>query len=93
LPDAPELIPLATCINDCPSLDFRGLLSFGGFGYKESSPEDIADTAALERTRILDAAERLESAGIHCPVISLGSTPHILCARSFNGISEIRPGV
>ncbi len=93
LPDAPELIPLATCINESPSLEFRGLLSFGGFGYKENSPEDIADTAALERTRILDAAERLENAGVQCPVISVGSTPHVLCARSFNGISEIRPGV
>lgn len=93
LPDAPELIPLAKRIHESPSLDFQGLLSFGGFGYKEHSPEDIADTAALERTRILDAADRLQGAHIDCPVISVGSTPHVLCARSFNGINEIRPGV
>ena len=93
LPDSPKLIPLATCINESSHLDFRGLLSFGGMGYRAHTREEAADYAELERTHILEAKGHLLNADIECPVVSVGSTPNVLSAHSFKGITEIRPGV
>ena len=93
LPDSPDLIPLATLLHECPTLELRGVLSFGGFGYLEETPAKIAVAAEQERVRILEAADRMRQAGIPCPVVSVGSTPNVLCAQSFEGVTEIRPGV
>jgi D-serine deaminase-like pyridoxal phosphate-dependent protein len=38
------------------------------------------------------AAERLRSAGLPCPVVSAGSTPTAVHARSLEGVTEMRPG-
>jgi len=41
---------------------------------------------------MLAVARRLETAGVSIPEISVGSTPTVLAAERFDGITEIRPG-
>ena len=39
------------------------------------------------------ASERLRAVGLPCEIVSAGSTPTAICAKSFEGITEMRPGV
>lgn len=93
LPHSDDLLPLATAIHESPNLQLLGVLAFGGAGYGGQNRKEIEDFAEIERTSVVHAAERIRQMGIECPVVSVGSTPNVLCAVSFEGITEIRPGV
>jgi D-serine deaminase-like pyridoxal phosphate-dependent protein len=49
--------------------------------------------AAQERAACVLAAERLRTAGLPCPVVSIGSTPTALAADRLDGVTEVRAGV
>ncbi|MEQ8586500.1 MAG: alanine racemase [Thalassobaculaceae bacterium] len=73
--------------------EVRGILAHAGHTYSCSDPEAVADIAETERVGAVLAAERLRQAGHACPVVSVGSTPGALFARSLDGVTEMRPGV
>ncbi|VTU24092.1 D-threo-3-hydroxyaspartate dehydratase [Variovorax sp. SRS16] len=70
-----------------------GVLTHAGSSYELNTPQAIADLAEQERAGCVRAAERLRSAGLPCPVVSVGSTPTALEARSLEGVTELRAGV
>lgn len=92
-PDDPRLIELATILDVSDGVRFRGVLTHGGHSYRCRSVEAIVAVAEQERSRAVDAAERIRAAGIACPEVSVGSTPTVLHARSLEGVTEVRPGV
>lgn len=58
-------------------------------------PDKAAKEAAAEHERATAVAvrDRLEQAGIPCPIVSVGSTPTAHFARSLQGVTEVRAGV
>jgi D-serine deaminase-like pyridoxal phosphate-dependent protein len=91
-PASTAAIDVARAMAAAPHLDFRGLLSHAGHAYGASSVAEIAEIAEAERRTLLDLAERIRNVGIPVTELSVGSTPSVLAAASFEGLTEIRPG-
>jgi D-serine deaminase-like pyridoxal phosphate-dependent protein len=70
-----------------------GVLTHAGNSYELDDPEALARLAEQERALSVRAAERLRAAGLSCPVVSVGSTPTALSARTLDGVTEVRSGV
>jgi D-serine deaminase-like pyridoxal phosphate-dependent protein len=71
----------------------RGVLLHAGDSYALSDPEALAGAAEAERRAAVTAAKTLRSAGLPCPVVSVGSTPTARYARDLTGVTEVRAGV
>lgn len=91
--DAPALLEIAKAIADAPDLELGGVLTHGGHSYWCTSTDEVARVAEQERMAVVGAAERLRAAGHDCATVSAGSTPTAVHAASFDGLTEIRPGV
>ncbi|MDJ0720819.1 MAG: alanine racemase [Desulfobacterales bacterium] len=91
-PDDPLVPALAQALTDAVGLDFRGLLSHAGHVYSAVDGNAAARTAEEERLSMTALASRLRRAGYRVPEVSVGSTPTVLAARRFDGLTEIRPG-
>ncbi|MBL8327359.1 MAG: alanine racemase [Rubrivivax sp.] len=70
-----------------------GVMTHGGGSYGMRGAAALQAFAEQERSRCVQAAERLRAAGLPCEVVSVGSTPSALSARSAAGVTEIRAGV
>ena len=91
-PDDPRLAALAEKVASHPALSLRGLLSHAGQAYAAENAAQVAEIAEQERRILLAVRDGLGARGIEVPEISVGSTPTVLAARDFGGITEIRPG-
>ena len=91
--DDPSLIEIARALEGSPSASLRGVLTHAGHSYGCATVAEIETVAEAERQAVVIAAERLRSAGIDCPEVSVGSSPTARFGRSFEGVSEARPGV
>ncbi len=70
-----------------------GVMTHAGASYSLSTPEALQTMAEQERSRCVQAAQRLRAAGLPCPVVSVGSTPTALSAVQLDGVTEVRAGV
>ena len=93
LPDSPDLISVAQIIAEASNAELLGVLTHCGHSYGESDIPGIQKIANEEREAVVLAARRLREAGFSCPVVSAGSTPTAVHGESFEGITEMRPGV
>lgn len=91
-PVAPRVAELVAQIARHPLLSFAGLFSHAGHAYRCDGPEAVAAVAEQERLLMVGLADGLRRSGIAVPAVSVGATPTVMLARSFEGISEIRPG-
>jgi D-serine deaminase-like pyridoxal phosphate-dependent protein len=91
--DDPAVIELGRVLAAGPGTTLHGVLTHAGHSYSCPSTNDIVAVAEQERATMVDAANRLRQAGLPCPVVSVGSTPTALFARSLEGVTEMRPGV
>jgi D-serine deaminase-like pyridoxal phosphate-dependent protein len=73
--------------------ELRGVLTHAGESYKAETLEGQRRAAEVERDGVVRAAERLRSAGLPCPVVSVGSTPTAFAATDLTGVTEVRAGV
>ncbi len=73
--------------------ELRGVLTHAGDSYKGGGVEAQQRYAEAERLAVLEAAQLLRSAGLPCPVVSVGSTPTAHRAKDFTGVTEVRAGV
>ncbi len=92
VPDAPELTEIA-CFLDASGINVKGVLTHAGGSYDCRSVEAIRAMAEQERLAAVTAANRLRTAGLACPVVSVGSTPTALFAEHLEGVTEVRAGV
>ncbi|MBV8190466.1 MAG: alanine racemase [Alphaproteobacteria bacterium] len=92
-PEVPGLLDIARVLHDAPGVELAGVMTHAGHSYHQSTPDDIAAVAAQERQAVVGAAEKLEAAGLPCPIVSAGSTPTAVHSRDLSGITEMRPGV
>jgi len=93
LPTEPAVIEVARLLEQSSGVTFMGVLTHAGHSYDCRTSEEMADLAEVERTTAVDAGDRIRSAGIDCPVVSVGSTPTARFARNLDGVTETRPGV
>ena len=84
-PHSARALELARWIVAAPALDFRGLLSHAGQAYAATSQAEVTQIAETERHIMLGQRDQLVEAGIEAVEISVGSTPTVLAAASFEG--------
>lgn len=70
-----------------------GVMAHAGHSYAERTPDAMAAVAEAERAGVVRAAERLRAAGHVVGIVSLGSSPTAVHARSLDGVTEVRAGV
>lgn len=90
-PDAPQLLDVAAALGRGAGL--AGVFTHGGHSYAGRSADAHARVAEQERVAVTTAAARLREAGHACAIVSLGSTPSVMHARSLQGVTEVRAGV
>ncbi len=91
-PKSKAAVAVARAVAASSHLTFAGLLSHAGHAYAAAGSADIAAIAEVERLTMLTLRDRLKAEGVEAPAISVGSTPTVLAARNFEGVTEIRPG-
>lgn len=90
-PEEDALIEIGRALDAAGLLD--GVLTHAGESYGSTCLADLQRYAAVERSGVLAAAERLRAAGLPCRVVSVGSTPTALFGQDFTGVTEVRAGV
>jgi D-serine deaminase-like pyridoxal phosphate-dependent protein len=91
-PDDGELLrAIAAALT--PRAELRGVLTHAGESYNARDATALAAAAEAERLAVVGAAAILRESGHACPVVSVGSTPTLMSARRFDGLTEFRAGV
>src|ERR1700752_758043 len=90
---SPEIVALARAIAAAPGLRLRGVMTHAGHSYGPADPAEVAPIAAAERDAAVNAAVAIRAAGLPCDIVSIGSTPTVLCADHLRGVTEVRAGI
>lgn len=91
-PDSDLLLEVARSLT-MPGAKLAGVLTHAGSSYDLNTPAALVAMAEQERSGCVHAAMRLRDAGFECPIVSIGSTPTALSAKSLEGVTEVRAGV
>jgi len=91
-PEDDALLAVARTLSDA-GMRVGGVIAHAGSSYDYDTPEALERVAEQERAGTVRAAERLRTAGMACPVVSVGSTPTALSAVTLDGVTEVRAGV
>lgn len=91
-PQVPELIDIGRCLQE-QGARLRGVMTHAGGSYEGRTTDAIRAMAEQERAAVVRAAERLQSAGLPCSIVSVGSTPTATFAADLSGVTEVRVGV
>jgi D-serine deaminase-like pyridoxal phosphate-dependent protein len=94
-PEDPLLLEVAAALRVQQGHGARlaGVMTHAGASYALHTEAELVAMAEQERSLCVAAAERLRAAGHACPIVSVGSTPTALSARSLHGVTEVRAGV
>jgi len=91
--DHADLLAIAGVLHSAPNTSLRGVATHGGHSYGARTLKERVAIAEQERRVAVEAARVLRSAGLPCPVVSVGSTPTAVHAAHLDGVTELRPGV
>lgn len=91
-PETDDALDIPRRISGCSNLNFAGILTHAGHSYHCDSREEILAVARQERDTMASLAERIRTAGVDVPTVSIGSTPTMNIVDHLQGIDEIRPG-
>lgn len=84
-----EALPIARALR----ARLAGIFTHAGHSYGGRSPAQMEAIAESERAGAADAAQALRAAGLTVEIVSLGSSPTALHAKSLAGVTEVRAGV
>ncbi len=90
-PDSEEILQIGEILASSVA-HLEGVLT-AGHSYGVNNAQAIEEIAAQERNAVVQAANRLRTAGYMLNTISVGSTPTGLYAIDLSGVSELRAGV
>ncbi|MGY4474939.1 DSD1 family PLP-dependent enzyme [Bradyrhizobium sp. USDA 3364] len=88
----PRLVEIGRALHQ-GGAELRGVMAHAGESYSCRSVAALEQAAEQERAGAVACAEALRSAGLPCPVVSVGSTPTAHFARRLDGVTEVRAGV
>jgi D-serine deaminase-like pyridoxal phosphate-dependent protein len=88
-PDDPLLIEIGRRLG----ASLGGVMTHAGASYDCRTRDEFEAMAEQERSRTVEAADRLRGAGLRCKIVSVGSTPTLHYARKLEGVTEARAGV
>ncbi len=89
-----DAIPyIANLLHAQEGTSLAGVMTHAGGSYYRTGEAELVAMAEQERTAITQAAQKIRAAGLACPIVSMGSTPTALFAKSLEGVTEIRAGV
>lgn len=94
-PETPAALTLVKKIHKNPSLNFKGILTHAGHSYNVTNVAEVKVVAKQEQDVMIRFAKALKSESVELSpeVVSIGSTPSVRLADTFQeGITEIRPG-
>ncbi len=91
-PDNPVLLQVGRALHN-GGARLLGVMTHAGASYECRTPAALQAMAEQERSRCVQAAQNLRTAGLPCPEVSVGSTPTALSARHLQGVTEVRAGV
>lgn len=91
VPGTPEIVATARTLTH--GALFKGVLTHAGDSYECKTHEAIVAAAQSERSGIVKAANDLRDAGFAVDIVSVGSSPTLMCSQSEVGVTEIRAGV
>lgn len=91
--DGDLLVEVARRLDEGAGTAVRGVLTHAGHSYATDDPARVARLARHEHEAAACAAKRMRDAGIAVDVVSVGSTPTVAFAESFDGVTEARCGV
>jgi hypothetical protein len=70
-----------------------GVITHAGHSYSGRTAREMERYAAIERTAITEAAQRLRALGYPVGIVSMGSSPTARHAANLAGVTEVRAGV
>jgi D-serine deaminase-like pyridoxal phosphate-dependent protein len=88
-----EMRELARYIASERRLIFEGFMSYGGASYGCRSKEEVQRLAERHRVALLDAQALLAADGVEARMLSFGSTPAVVHARTMASMTELRCGI
>ncbi|MCF6316794.1 MAG: alanine racemase [Marinosulfonomonas sp.] len=83
------LLDIARILGD----NFHGVMSHAGHSYGTDQIDKVKQIAQAEIGAAVAAADKIRTAGLDVSVVSIGSTPTVLHAEDFSGITEVRAGI
>jgi len=92
-PVSRDLLDIADALKDASNLGLAGVMTHAGHSYGVQKQDELAAIAESERAAAANSAEALRDAGHDCAIVSVGSTPTVLHAKHFGGVTEARAGV
>ena len=92
LPDDPRTVAIGRILHEGGAA-VRGVMTHAGESYNAVGTDALAAFAERERLAAVTAASGLRTAGLPCPVVSVGSSPTAHFARDLSGVTEVRAGV
>jgi D-serine deaminase-like pyridoxal phosphate-dependent protein len=92
-PGSAAIVEVGRTLRRSNRVSIAGVMTHAGHSYHARSVAEVADVAETERQTVVGAAKLLREAGLPCPRVSAGSTPTATHARSYEGLTEVRPGV
>jgi D-serine deaminase-like pyridoxal phosphate-dependent protein len=92
-PASEDLLSVADALKETSNLSLAGVMTHAGHSYATDKPDELAAIAENERAAAASSAETLRTGGHECAIVSVGSTPTVLNAKNYGGITEARAGV
>ncbi len=92
-PDDDLLIDIGRVLEAGGGAQLRGVMTHAGDSYNCDTIEKIRALAIRERDAVVRCASRLRTAGLPCPIVSVGSTPTATYSDDLAGVTEVRAGV
>lgn len=93
LPESEEVAAIARVLNEAAHTHFKGVMTHAGHSYGAADIAEVVRIAEDERRAVVDTAAMLAGEGIHCEIVSVGSSPTFMHAVSLAGVTEARAGI
>lgn len=92
-PQSQRIDEIAGYLQQASCAHFAGLMTHAGGSYDMRDIDGIRTMAAQERDAVVSCGQRLSKQGLHCEILSAGSTPTATYGQDWSGLTEVRAGV
>ncbi|MGG4032521.1 alanine racemase [Paenibacillus cisolokensis] len=87
-----DVLEVGRAVSQLPGVELNGIFTFKGAVLRGEATTDLEAAGREEGWIMVEAANRLRSAGIDIRHVSVGSSPTAPFAAAVKGVTEIRPG-